>query len=162
MAILNADFDFETQTSAETKAAFKGHPTKTLFHASMEFYRLLTTENARTGERGNEIFRSPWWFTREAFHRLAQRATPDFSIGTVARIRLAIPPRFNSKVEAVALVYLTQPVYGWVGIAERQPAGGLGSIYLGGGEEQVFLPNLADNSGMGSEYARMRSFAWLA
>lgn len=126
----------------------------------MEFRRFITAENRRTGERGNLIFGSPWWFTKETFQRLIARSDPrGLGIGDVARIDLAVPKEFNAKMEWICVIYLTQSVYGWSGKAARQLATDRANIYFGGGAEQVFLPNLAsDPSATASRYARMRFF----
>ncbi len=62
-------------------------------------------------------------------------------------------------MEWICVIYLTQPVFGWSGKAARQLATEGANTYLGGGAEQVFLPNLAaDPLVTASKYARMRFF----
>lgn len=60
------------------------------------------------------------------------------------------------------MIYLTRPAYGWSGKAARQLAMDGANIYLGGGAEQVFLPNLASNQAENSsDWARLRFFGML-
>lgn len=160
MAILNENYDFQRSASPEDRTAFRSQPRKTLFSPNTEFCRFVTAENPRTGEKGNQVFGSPWWFSKEIFRKLVNLADPkNLGIGDVARIGLAVPKQFNPKMEWIAIIYLTQSVYGWSGVAARQLASPAANIYLAGGLEQVFLPNLATApSGMASDYARMRYF----
>ncbi len=113
-----------------------------------------------TGDKGNQIFGSPWSFTKETFQRIVAHSDPrGLGIGDVARIQLAVPKEFNARMEWICVIYLTQPVFGWSGKAARQLATEGANTYLGGGAEQVFLPNLAaDPLVTASKYARMRFF----
>jgi len=160
MAILNEGYVFERDALPDVRAAFSSHPRKTLFPVSVEFRRFITAENRRTGDKGNQIFGSPWWFTKETFQRIVAHSDPSgLGVGDVARIQLAVPKKFNPRMEWICVIYLTQPVYGWTGKAARQLATEGANIYLGGGAEQVFLPNLAaDPLATASKYARMRFF----
>lgn len=160
MAIHNEGFVFEREAPRDARAAFRSTPRKTLFPPNTEFVRFVTAKNPRIGERGNEIFRSPWWISKDTFRRLVNHADPKkLGIGDVARIQLAVPKQFNAKMEWISIIYLTRAAYGWRGQAGRQLANPAANIYLGGGEEQIYLPNLAtDPNGMASDYARMRFF----
>lgn len=160
MPILNENYVFERQAPADARMAFSSHPKKTLFNPGVEFLRFITAENHRTGDKGNQIFGSPWWFSKQTFRRLVAHADPrGLGIGDIARIDLAVPRQFNAKMEWICVIYLTQPAYGWSGKAARQPAADHSNIYFGGGGEQIFLPNLAANPlATASQYARMRFF----
>ena len=160
MAILNENYDFMRDAPPDALAAFRFPPRKTLFPSSAEFMRMITAENQKTGDRGNETFGSPWWFTKAIFQEIVKLSDPkNLGISEVARIGLAVPREFNPKMDWVCIIYLTQSAYGWVGKAGRQLASPSASIYLGGGKEQVFLPNLVqDRSAIASDYARMRFF----
>jgi hypothetical protein len=158
--IHNEGYVFERDAPPDARAAFSSHPKKTLFPPGVEFRRFITAENRRTGDRGNQIFGSPWWFTKETFQRIVAHSDPrGLGIGDVARIQLAVPKEFNARMEWICVIYLTQPVFGWTGKAARQLATPGANIYFGGGGEQVYLPNLAaDPLATASRYARMRFF----
>jgi hypothetical protein len=159
MAILNEGYVFERDAPPNARLAFDGFPTRKLFTANMEFCRFVTAENRRTGDKGNQIFGSPWWFTKEALGEIVKRSDPrGLGIGDVARIRLAVSKEFNPKMEWICVIYLTQPVYGWSGKAARQLATEAANVFLAGGETKVFLPHLAGPSDMASKYAQMRFF----
>ena len=160
MAILNEAYVFSRDAPHDVRMAFSSAPKKTVFNPGVEFLRFITAENRRTGDRGNQIFGSPWWFSKQTFRQLVAHADPrGLGIGDVARIDLAVPKQFNAKMEWICVIYLTQTVYAWTGKAARQPAAQHSNIYLGGGGEQIFLPNLAsDPLATTSQYARMRFF----
>jgi len=160
VAIHNERYIFERDAPPDARAAFSSPPKKTLFNTGLEFRRFITAENRRTGDKGNQIFGSPWWFAKETFQRIVAHSDPHgLGIGDVARIQLAVSKEFNARMEWICVIYLTQPVFGWAGKAARQLATEGANIYLGGGAEQVFLPNLAaDPLATASNYARMRFF----
>jgi hypothetical protein len=163
MGAVNDSFSFERDTSPGARSAFSSPPKRTLFPEGVEFCRIVTTANKRTGEKGNEIFGSPWWFSRETFRKIVSRADPKgLGISEVARIDLAVAKEFNPKMDWFCVIYLTRPAYGWTGKAARQLAREGANIYWGGGADQVFLPNLAspgaENS---SDWARLRFFGML-
>lgn len=160
MPILNETYVFERDAPSNDRMAFSSRPRKTLFNPGVEFLRFITAENKRTGDKGNQIFGSPWWFSKQTFRRLVSHSDPrGLGIGDVARIDLAVPKEFNARMEWICVIYLTQPVYAWSGKAARQLAAPQANIYLGGGGEQIFLPNLgADPQATTSQYARMRFF----
>ncbi len=123
MAILNEAYVFQRDAPPEARAAFTSPPKKTLFNAGVEFLRFITAESQRTGDKGNQIFGSPWWFSKETFRRLIAHADPKgLGIGAIARIDLAVPKEFNAHMEWICVIYLTQSVYGWSGKAARQLA----------------------------------------
>ncbi len=151
---------FNRDSHPDARMAFSSPPRKTLFNVGVEFLRFITAASQRTGDKGNQILGSPWWLSKETFRRLVAHADPrELGIGDVARIDLAVPKEFNAKMEWICVIYLTQSVFGWSGKAARQLAAQQANIYLGGGAEQVFLPNLAaDPLATASKYARMRFF----
>ena len=159
MAFLNETYVFERDAPPDAQEAFSSRPKKELFFPETEFRRFITAKNKRAGDKGNLIFGSPWWFTKETFQRIVARSDPrGLGIGSVARIQLAVSPEFN-RMEWICVIYLTQPVFGWSGKAARQLATDKSNIYFAGGAEQVFLPNLAgDPEATSSKYARMRFF----
>jgi hypothetical protein len=161
--VVNETFSFERDSSPSAREAFSAQPKKTLFADGTEFCRIITAENKKTGDRGNEIFGSPWWIPRETFRKIVSRADPKgLGIADVARIQLAIAREFNPRMDWFCSIYLTRPAYGWQGKAARQLAHDRANIYWGGGADQVFLPNLpsreAENS---SDWARLRFFGML-
>ncbi|SRR6266436_690244 len=159
-AIHNEAYVFERDAPPNTRAAFSSPPRKTLLNPGVEFRRFITAENRRTGDKGNDIFIRPWSFSKEIFQRILAHSDPrGLGIGDVARIQLAVSKEFDARMEWICVIYLTQPIFGWWGKATRQLATRGANIYLGGGAEQVFLPNLAaDPPATASRYARMRFF----
>lgn len=123
MVTLNEAYVFARDAPPDARMAFSSGPKKTLFNPGVEFLRFITAENKRTGDKGNQIFGSPWWFSKQTFRRLVAHADPKgLGIGDVARIQLAVPKEFNARMEWICLIYLTHPVYGWCGKAARQLA----------------------------------------
>jgi hypothetical protein len=122
--------------------------------------RFISCANQRTGDKGNQIFGSPWWFSKETFKWIMAHADPrGLGIGDVARIHLAVPKEFNLKMEWICVIFLVESVYGWSGKAARQLVTQKSNLYFGGGGNQIFLPNLStDPSKITSRYARMRFF----
>ena len=163
MGAINEAFSFERDSSPGTRAAFSSPPAKKLFADGAEFCRIVTTANTKTGDQGNEIFGSPWWFTRETFRKIVARADPKgLGISAVARIDLAVAKEFNPRMDWFCVIYLSQPAYGWSGKAARQLATEGANIYLGGGAEQIFLPNLASaGAPTSSDWARLRFFGMI-
>ena len=136
--ILNEAYVFDRDAPPAARTAFSSLPIKTLFPGGTDLLRFITAENRRTGDQGNQIFGSPWWFPKKTFQRLVSHADPrGLGIGDVARIDLAVPKAFNAKMEWICVIYLTQPVYGWFGKAARQLATVQANIYFGGGGEQI-------------------------
>jgi|SRR5215472_443543 len=163
MSIVNERYSFERDAPPGCRAAFTSPPKRTLFLPGTEFCRIVTAENPRTGDTGNEIFGSPWWFSRATLRQIVARAGPKgLGVSDVARIQLAIAKEFNPKMDWICVMYLAQSAYGWSGKAARQLARDGANIYLGGGAEQVFLPNLAAaSSGIARDWARLRFFGVL-
>jgi hypothetical protein len=163
MNAINESFSFERDSSPADRAAFSAPPRRTLFPEGTEFWRIVTAANQRTGDKGNEIFGSPWWIPRETFRKIVARANPRaLGISDVARIDLAIAKEFNPRMDWFCAIYLTEAAYGWPGKAARQLATDGANIYWGGGAEQVFLPNLASpGAETSSDWARLRFFGML-
>ena len=162
MGAVNESFLFERDSSPGARGAFSSPPKRTLFPEGTEFCRIVTAANKRTGDKGNEVFGSPWWIPRETFRKIVSRLDPKgLGISDVARIDLAVPKTFNPKMDWFCRIYLTRPAYGWVGKAARQLATDGANIYWGGGAEQVFLPNLAPKDAASSDWARLRYFGML-
>jgi hypothetical protein len=160
LRIFNSEYDFDRDAPPDAKMAFSSRPSRTLFAPNHDFFRFVTPENSKTGVSGNNTFASPWWFTKQALKRILQRSDPRYlGPGAVARIRLAVTPAMNPEMSWICSICLTSAAYAWVGKASRQPVKPGSHIYFGGGEEQVFLPNLVPNEqALSSDYARMRSF----
>jgi hypothetical protein len=74
MRILNEAYVFERDAPPAARAAFSAPPRKTFYSTGVEFLRFITAENKRTGETGNQIFGSPWWFSEETFRRIVAHA----------------------------------------------------------------------------------------
>lgn len=75
-------------------------PPRKRFSTPASNSRFITAENKRTGDKGNQVFGSPWWFSKQTFRRLVAHADPKgLGIGDVARIQLAVPKEFNARME---------------------------------------------------------------
>jgi len=111
------------------------------------------------------IFMKVWWMKEAVFHRIFDRAgvTPtalrqewqnSLALSKPSKGELNKEELGGRKGEAaprtqVLVIVTTQPVFAWVGIASSLH-------HRAGGEEQVYLPNLAHGSGPNrSEYARL-------
>lgn len=151
--ILNASFDF-TRAEADHVAAFRGTPRRVLFKPGDRLYRFTSLPTA--GFSGNELFNSPWWLPRETFDaltRIAHRTSAP--LGDTVRARMAVTRQWNPTLEWLAVIELTQSVYGWVGLTRQQPEiHGHRSVILMGNLEQAYVPGLGEGtSGQGSRYA---------
>lgn len=109
------------------------------------------------------IFMRAWWMKEAASHRIFERAGSSSSaLRQEWQNSLAMQkPRKGREGEfggwrgeastrtQVLKILITQPVFAWVGIASPL-------FQKSGGEEQVYLPNLAHGSGPNcSDYARL-------
>jgi hypothetical protein len=161
MAVLNENLDWNQITAArpDVRQAFRGVPVKTLVAQGELLCRFITTESKKKGIAGNETFRSPWWMNfSSAIHEIAKWRTTKALPKDVIRARMAVTSDFSQELDSLVQIILTQPVYGWKGIAQHQDDNRRGVTYLGGGE-QFYLPNLAaDPNGLSSNYAYMHWF----
>jgi hypothetical protein len=107
MGAMNDSFSFERDPSPVARTAFSPSPKRTPFPEGVEFFRIVTCENRRTGEKGNEIFGSP---------------------------RVAVAKEFNPKMDCFCTIYLTRPACGWTGKANLEfrghPSSAFGPTYL--------------------------------
>jgi hypothetical protein len=109
------------------------------------------------------IFMRVWWMKEAVFYRIFEKAGPTPSaLRREWQNSLALSkPSKGDEGELggrtgeaaprtqVLVIVTTQPVFAWVGIASPL-------FHKAGGEEQVYLPNLAHGSGPNrSEYARL-------
>src|SRR5262245_39588661 len=120
--LLNADLDFDAFPPT-TKAAFTGVPRKHQFSAGEMLFRFASLPE--DGFAGNQIFGSPWWVPRHTFSalvRLSHRTKQP--LPAAARARLAVNKGWSPTMEYVAVIELTDSVFGWVGTTSPQPLDG--------------------------------------
>ena len=161
--MLNQDYElndvrylFNSRISYDVGLSFVGRAVKELLPAGTVLYRLDFPIVFG-------IFMKVWWMKEPAFHRLFDRARTDSSaLRQEWQNSLALKKpgkgeagKFGGRTgEAtmrtqVLAIVITQPVYAWVGLASPL-------FNKAGGEEQVYLPNLARGSGPDrSDYARL-------
>lgn len=152
MGIHNADFDFSTDVAHDDKLAFLGYPQRTLVNPPEKLYRFVTSAE-------NEIFGTPWWFPEATYKAITMKAhKTGQALIQVGRAWLAIPQRFNRTMESLVVIEFRQPVYGWRGRARRQRAAPGERTWLNGGLEQMYVPDLADVTGMSSPFATIFAF----
>jgi hypothetical protein len=108
------------------------------------------------------VFMKAWWMKEAVFHRIFDRSLTSSALRQEWQNSLALRKpqkgdqgKFGGRTgEAgtrtqVLVILITQPVFAWVGIASPL-------FHKSGGEEQVYLPNLAHGSGpYRSEHARL-------
>lgn len=142
MDVLNQHFDFDRDASSDDKAAFWGAPQKTVLLPRARLHRLVTLEGG--GVRGNELFLSPWWYPVETWHELKRIAQSSSQpLPAVARTHLAVQEGWNKNLNWLCSIDLKKPAWAWRGKIRYQPTAPGSRIFLMGGLDQVYLPNLA-------------------
>jgi hypothetical protein len=154
--ILNEQFDWSDvryqinrRISYDVDLCFDGRPAKEQLPPGTALYRLDFPIVFG-------IFMKVWWMKEAVFHRLFDRAGATSSAlrqewqNSLALSKPSKGKRNDEEIggrtgEAaprtqVLVIATTQPVFAWVGTASPQ-------FHKGGGEEQVYLPNLAHGSG---------------
>jgi hypothetical protein len=161
--MLNQEYDWkdiryqiDRRISYDVELCFTGRPRKDELLSGTVLYRLDFPVVMG-------VFAKAWWMKEEAFHRIFARAAQSTSaLRQEWQNSLALPKpgkgnhgRLGGRTgEAaprtqVVLIEITQPVYAWVGTASPL-------FHKAGGEQQVYLPNLAHRSGpYRSEHARL-------
>jgi hypothetical protein len=149
-------YQINRRISYDVDLSFVGRPVKEQLPSGTLLYRLDFPVVSG-------IFMKVWWMKEAAFHRifdiagftpsdlrqewqnsLALRKPGKGGIGELGGRTGEAAPRTQ-----VLVIVTTQPVFAWVGIASPL-------FHKAGGEEQVYLPNLAQGSGPNrSEYARL-------
>ena len=158
MDVLNQDFDFQRDASPDEKEAFWTPPQKFLLLPKVQLYRLVTLADVNRGFRGNELFRSPWWYPRETFRELSRMAQSlNLPLPEVARTHLAVREAWNPLMDYLCIIELTKPAWVWRGPIRYQPQDDERRIFYMGGLDQVYLPNLdgasEDTGSNRSDYA---------
>jgi len=144
MDVLNQNFDFGRDASPGDKKAFWSPPHKFLLLPKVKLYRLVTLADVKRGFRGNELFKSPWWYPRETFEELSRMAQSlNLSLPEVARTHLAVQEAWNPLMDNLCIIELTKPAWVWRGPCRYQPTDPEGKIFYMGGLDQVYLPDLA-------------------
>ena len=160
---LNEDYEWNdvryqinSRISYDVDQSFRSRPERQLLPTGTELYRLDFPIVPG-------IFMKVWWMKKEVFERIYKRAgsTPSElrqewqnglalrkpgkgSIGALGGRTGEASPRTQ-----IFNIQITQPVYAWVGTASPL-------FNKTGGEEQVYLPNLAHRAGPDrSEHARL-------
>jgi len=160
MRILNEAYVFHRDAPHDARAAF-GSPHKKNYSTRAWNSFVLSLRRVRgPGTREIRSSAARGGFRRRPFGgSLLTRTREGLGIGAIAHIDLAVPKEFNARMEWISVIYLTQPVYAWSGKGARQLDAAQANTYLGGGGEQIFLPNLAANPlATTGQYARMRFF----
>jgi hypothetical protein len=162
-AMLNQEYEWSDvryqisrRISYDVDLSFDGRPTKELFPSGTVLYRLDFPVVFG-------IFMKVWWMKEAAFHRIFDRVGPTpLALRQEWQNSLALrkPEKGDegslggrtgeaTTRTQVLVILTTQPVFAWVGIASPL-------FHKAGGEEQVYLPNLARGAGPHrSEYARL-------
>jgi hypothetical protein len=155
--------DHSRQVSYDVALSFEGIPEKQRLEPGVKLYRIDFPIVFG-------IFTRVWWMKEAAFYRIFKRANSSSSaLRREWQHSLAMgKPRKGKKGDhggrwgeaatrtQVLMIEITQPVRAWVGKASP-----LNNKC--GGEEQVYLPNLARGTGpYRSEYARHYSIGTLA
>jgi hypothetical protein len=156
--LLNETFDF-AQAPHDHAEAFRGTPRRVLFEPGARLYRFTSLPTAEF--HGNELFASPWWLPSDTFAVLTTIAhRTGSSLIDTARSRLAVMPTWNPTLEWLAIIELTRPVYGWVGLIRQQPLmPGHRTVLLLGNLDQAYVPGLAGSGGgLSSPYAFVSSY----
>lgn len=149
-------YQVNRRISYDVDLSFVSQPDKKLLNPGTALYRLDFPVCFG-------IFMKVWWMKEDAFHRIFERG--GFSPSALRRewqnsLALKKPGKGElgkfggRKGEAasrtqVLVIITTQPVFAWVGVASPL-------FHKSGGEEQVYLPNLAHGSGPNiSDHARL-------
>jgi hypothetical protein len=160
-AALNANFDFGRDAPMDARRAFLGVPRKIKLSPGLSLCRFITPENAKLGYAGNYVFRSPWWFPISTLDEVLRVARLNkVPAVEAARARLAISDPYSPTMEGFCTMVITAPVWAWTGRASGQPKGEPDNVWYIGGEEQIYVPNLADNTGLSSKYAYLHHFGF--
>ncbi|MBI4903191.1 MAG: hypothetical protein HY820_06115 [Acidobacteria bacterium] len=149
-------YQISRRTSYDVSLSFDDIPTKEELPSGAILYRLdFPIVSA--------IFMKVWWMKESAFHRIFDRAgtTPsDLRKEWQNSLALRRPQKGREGAlggrtgEAaprtqVLVIVTTRPVFAWVGLASPL-------FHKSGGEEQVYLPNLAHGAGPDhSHHARL-------
>jgi hypothetical protein len=163
-AMLNEQYDWtdvrrliNRRISYDVDLSFNGRPAKETLPAGSLLYRLDFPVVIG-------IFMKVWWMKEGAFQRIFERAgasPSDLRQEWQNSLALRKPGKggigkFGGRTGEAAprtqvlVIVTTQPVVAWVGIASPL-------FHKSGGEEQVYLPNLAHGSGPErSDYARLQ------
>lgn len=160
MSLLNENLEWsQLARTPDLQRAFRTPPVKTELPANTMLCRFITTESARKGIRGNEIFKSPWWADWSNTATMLNRwRGPNVNTANVIRARFAVTRQFNQEMDSLVQIILTVPVFAWKGPAQYQNDNLVGVTYLGGAT-QFFLPNLAsDLQGLSSNVAYLHCF----
>jgi len=149
-------FQISRRISYDVDLSFNDRPAKELLPSGTVLYRLDFPVVLG-------IFMKVWWMKEAAFYRVFDRAGPTPSaLRQEWQNSLALRKpakggegRLGGRTGEAAMrtqvlvILITQPIFAWVGIASPL-------FHKHGGEEQVYLPNLARGSGPNhSEYARL-------
>jgi hypothetical protein len=151
----NVRYQISRRISYDVDLCFDVTPTKELLAPGTALYRLDFPVVFG-------FFMKVWWMKEAAFQRIFDKADSSSSLRREWQSQLAMSKPTKGpqgqlggrRGEATArtqvlVIETTQPVYAWVGVASPL-------FQRAGGEEQVYLPNLAHGSGPNhSEYARL-------
>lgn len=125
--------------------SFVGEPRKELLPAGMRLMRLDYQHAPLL-----DVFTRVWWMKRLVFERLLGESESARELRTQWQQGQAMPRSPAGLRTLIIEIELTEPVYGWVGLASPL-------FHKSGGLEQVYLPNLAHDriAPNRSRYARL-------
>src|SRR5436190_13988365 len=152
--------DPELRLLASAKSCFAEFPRPGLVPLANDtvIYRLKTnvTEKELKSVEGTAIEESPWWFPRETYDAIIQKAgKARGNISGCARVGLAVPPRFNRDFDTLVAVTLLRPGFAYRGIASPQSYQKDSDFQLPGGLEQLWIPGLQRKD------FRFKFFGWV-
>lgn len=125
---------------ADVAACFQGLPERIRLREGTEICRMRTN---RQEVAGNAIWESPWWFPRQTYNRIVERATrTGLPVKIAARSGLAVPKRFNADFDTLVVMALQRSGFAWAGPAAPQKWSQTFQVRLSGGFEQWWIPGL--------------------
>jgi hypothetical protein len=169
MTILNENLEWHQIVADEPHHpgdSFREDPIKKLLQPGQMLCRFITRELREGGSRGtkvlikgNAIFHSEWWMDWDVtFAMLHQFKAAKITPSEIVRSKLAVTLTMSRKLDGLAQIVLTKPVYAWKGIARYQDDKTRSVTYIGGGE-QYYLPHLApDENSLSSDVAHLHCF----
>jgi hypothetical protein len=139
--------DPELELSAGARSCFTLAPRPELVplpvNTIIYWLRTNVTDREFKTVSGSAIEESPWWFPKETYDAIIRSATKARgNMSGVARVGLAVPPRFNRDFDTLVSVTLRSSGFAYRGLASPQSYGKDADFYLPGGMVQLWIPGL--------------------